>query len=389
MSAELQAARRAAHALGESLAGTPEAAPLAAALGRVLAAPVRAACPVPPFPASAMDGWVVHGDGPWRPGPPIAVGDTPPAEPLANGTARPIATGAPVPPGPVAVLRSERGRLEAGLLTATTGAPGPGTDVRAAGEECRLGQIVLRAGATLTPPAVALAAACGTDDVLLAARPSVDLVLTGGEVEHRGVPRPGRVRDVFGPQLPGLLRRMGCVVGSTTSTGDDGGALERVLDAAAGSLVITTGGTGGGPTDQLRAVLGRLDCRLLVDGVGMKPGHPTLLARRPDGRAVLGLPGNPFAAFVALIAVGGPLIDGLCGRPLARAARERTGERLPNPSAAAVRIVAVRRSAEGVRAVDRQGPAMLTGLLHADGLALVPPGDAATGVAVDVLPLPW
>lgn len=389
MTAELQTARRAAHALGESLAGTPEVAPLAAALGRVLAAPVRAACPVPPFPASAMDGWVVRGDGPWRLGAPIRVGDPPPTEPLAPGTARPIATGAPVPPGVVAVLRSERGRLDAGLVVPTVASPAPGADVRAAGEECFLGQTVLPAGCTLSPPAIALAAACGTDEVQLAARPAVDLVLTGGEVEHHGVPRPGRVRDVFGPQLPGLLAGTGCTVAGITSVGDDAAGLEGAITAAAAPLLITTGGTGGGPTDRLREVLRRLDCCLLVDGVDMRPGHPTLLARRPDGRAVLGLPGNPFAAFVALIAVGGALIDGLCGRPLAETASERAGEHLPNPGVAGVRIVAVRRGADGIRAVGRQGPAMLTGLLHAHGLAVVPPGGAAPGVDLETLSLPW
>jgi molybdopterin molybdotransferase len=216
----------------------------------------------------------------------------------------------------------------------------------------------------------------------------VDLVLTGGEVDPEGVPAPGRVRDVYGPQLPGLLVALGCAIGTVRRTADDP---ERLEDAVAGSraqLVITTGGTGRGPTDHLRAVLDRLGCALPVAGVGVRPGHPTLLAVRPDGTPVLCLPGNPFAAFAALLAVGGPLIDALCGRTGRPPGQERAGEPFPNEGAS-VRLVAVRRTAHGVTPVARQGPAMLTGLVHADGLALVPPGGLRAGAPVGTLAFPW
>ncbi|MDQ1530907.1 MAG: MoeA C-terminal region, partial [Microbacteriaceae bacterium] len=69
-------------------------------------------------------------------------------------------------------------------------------------------------------------------------------------------------------------------------------------------------------------------------------------------------------------------------------AEERAGEPFPNERAA-VRLVAVRRTSDGVTAVERQGPAMLTGLVHADCLALVPPGGARSGAPVGTLAFPW
>lgn len=388
MTVDLTAARRAAFEQGRSHVGPPEAVALTAALGRVLARPVRAACSLPPFTASAMDGWVVCGDGPWRVGPPLRIGEPPPPGPLKPGTARPIVTGAPVPPGPASVLRSERGRLQGGLLTATA-APQPGADIRTAGEEVPAGEVVLEAGSALGPAAIALAAACGVDEVLLAPRPVVDLVLTGSEIDAQGVPGGGRVRDVFGPSLPGLLAALGCGAGTVTRIGDDPDALQRAIIASTAELLITTGGTGGGPTDHLRAALQRLGCTLVVHGVAMRPGHPALLARRVDGRSVLALPGNPFAAFVALLTVGVPLIDGLGGRSVRPSERERTGVPFPNPDGRSVRIVAFRREDDGIVPVRGQGPAMLTGLVHARGLALVPPGGAAAGATVETLALPW
>src|SRR5690606_26591720 len=62
-------------------------------------------------------------------------------------------------------------------------------------------------------------------------------------------------------------------------------------------------------------VLGRLGARWLVDGVSVRPGHPMLLARLPDGRFLLGLPGNPLAAVSGLMTLGAPLIAALRGDP--------------------------------------------------------------------------
>ena len=76
-------------------------------------------------------------------------------------------------------------------------------------------------------------------------------------------------------------------------------------------VVITTGGTGRSGTDHFRRAVAELGGRLIIDGVAMRPGHPAVLAELPDGRFVLGLPGNPLAAMMALSTVGAPLLAAL------------------------------------------------------------------------------
>lgn len=80
--------------------------------------------------------------------------------------------------------------------------------------------------------------------------------------------------------------------------------------------VLVTGSTSVGATDQLRALLGESGARWIVDTVACRPGHPQLLAQLPDGRWILGLPGNPYAALTAAHTLLAPLLAGLTGRPL-------------------------------------------------------------------------
>ena len=181
---------------------------LAEALGHALARPLTALTDLPPFDTSAMDGWAVAGPGPWRVrGAAVLAGDRP--EPLADGGAVPIATGARLPPGASAVLRREHGNAEdrGGTLRATGPGPVPaGRDVRPRGQECRAGESLVPAGVTVTPAVLGLAAAAGHDRVAVHRRPTVELLVFGDELLTSGPPRDGRVRDALGPLLPSWLR---------------------------------------------------------------------------------------------------------------------------------------------------------------------------------------
>ncbi|PKA38343.1 molybdopterin molybdenumtransferase MoeA, partial [Streptomyces sp. SM8] len=134
----------------------------AQALGHALAAPLAARTDLPPFDTSAMDGWAVAGPGPWRLEDRTLLAGTRPA-PLRPGAAAPIATGARLPAGATAVLRREHGATDpaTGTLHVRSAAPGaaPGTDIRVQGHECRTGDPLLPAGATVTPAVLGLAAA--------------------------------------------------------------------------------------------------------------------------------------------------------------------------------------------------------------------------------------
>ncbi len=146
---------------------------------------------------------------------------------------------------------------------------------------------------------------------------------------------------------------------------------------------MTTGSTARGSVDHLHRVLAGRAARLVVDGVAVRPGHPQLLAVRRDGRPLVGLPGNPLAAATAVLTLVVPLVDALHQAPAAPRQRVRLAEPVP-AGANATRLVPV---ADG-RPVLFAGPAMLRGLAVADGVAVVPPGGAAAGTEVELLPLP-
>ncbi|WP_445445082.1 molybdopterin molybdotransferase MoeA [Clavibacter sp. km3a] len=390
-------ARAAARLLGARLrerVPAPEASlPLADALGRVLARDLRARVDLPQVAVSAMDGWAVGspGLGPWRVGAPVRAGDAPSADPLGPGDARPVATGAPVPPGTAGVLRGEHGDVLDGILRAAALAPPggvrPGADVRPAAEEARRGDVLLAAGTRLTAVRSGHAAAAGHDRVAVRVADVADLLHLGDEVDARGVPVPGRVRDAIGPTLPGLLAVRGVVVGSVARVPDDADATVLALASTTAPLVITTGSSARGPADHLRAALDAVHARFVVDAVRMRPGHPVMLAELPDGRAVLCLPGNPLAAIACLVSLLPPLVAGRAGTPVPPLPLHVAAADLPG-GGSCTRLVACALDDDGrLVPAGAQGPGMLRGLAAADALAVVPPAGVRAGGTVRAVAL--
>jgi molybdopterin molybdotransferase len=311
-------ARVAAH--GVAVPVPPRAVSLADALGCVLAEPVRALVAIPPADCSAMDGYAVCGEGPWTVVSSARAGEER-AAPLRPGTACEIATGAAVPAGTLAVLPYEKARRTGDVITGAlpgtvAGAIEPGRHVRRAGEECAAGDEVLAPGGPLGPAAVGLAAALGHDRLLVRPTPRVCALVTGNEVIESGLPASGRVRDAIGPMLPGLTSWAGGRFEGVTRLADSAPVLRAALAAADAELVVVSGSSSRGPADHLRPVLLALGARLVVDGVRCRPGHPQAMAQLPDGRLVVGLPGNPLAAFVAFLTLALPAVTGLRGLPL-------------------------------------------------------------------------
>lgn len=341
---------------------------------------------VPHFASSAMDGWAVAGPGPWAPVESAS---------LRTGEARAISTGALIPDGARAVLRSEHGTVAAdGTLRPTSDAPADepwdGQHIRVAGQEARAGETVIPPGRLLNPAHLALAALCGQDELEVVRRPAVAFVLTGDEVDTRGVPAPGRVRDAFGPQLPALVASLGAVTSSNVRIGDDLGETIRALadGSRVAELVISTGGTGLSGADHLRAALSELGATIIIDRIAMRPGGPTVLARAGNGSFFLALPGNPLAAMTAMLTVAGPLISSLAGRPRDQLARVPAGEDIPGRSGSTLLIpYALEDGAARISAW--RGSAMMRGLADADGVLVVRESGVRRGGVVDAIRLPW
>lgn len=360
--------------------------PLADAVGAVLAAPVTSQVDLPPFDTAAMDGWAVVGPPPWR-----VVGDAragSPTNSLQPGQAVRISTGAVVPAG-AAVLRTEVGLEDAGVVHSQVGTPMPGADVRPRGEEIRSGETVLDAGTVLTPPAVGLAAASGHDTLAVVPAPRVALVVLGDELRTSGVPSGGTVRDALAPQLPAWVTAMGGVTVSLRHVPDQLEATVEALRTDA-ELVVTTGGTARGPADHIRAAVGRLGGTWHVDGVLVRPGHPMKLGRLPGGPLLVALPGNPLAAVSGLLTLAAPALGALQGRTPPSVRRVRLASAV-DAHPTSHRLVPGRWHDDGVEPSTRRGPAMLTGVATADLMLVVPPGDETlpAGTQVEVMALPW
>lgn len=366
----------------------PVSVPLDAALGLVLAAPLTALTDLPSFDTSAMDGWAVAGPGPWDLREERVLAGHAKPEPLTDGEAVRIATGARIPQDATAVLRSEHGRLDdKGRLHAIREA-GHGQDIRPRGQECRSGDQLLPAGALVTPAVLGLAAAAGYDTLTTVPRPRAEVLVLGDELLTEGLPQDGLIRDALGPMLPPWLRALGAEVLAVRRLGDDAEALHKAITRSDADLIVTTGGTAAGPVDHVHPTLSRIGAQLLVDGVRVRPGHPMLLARTKENQHLVGLPGNPLAAVSGLLTLAEPLLRILAGR----AAREPYT--LPLRDAVHghpydTRLIPVVVRADRAVPLHYNGPAMLRGIAAADALAVVPPGGARPGQELELLDLPW
>ena len=376
-----------ARRLAAAAASGPEIAVvnLAESIGLMLAGDVVAQQSIPHFASSAMDGWAVVGEEPWMLGPPDSV--TP-------GAAWLVVTGQQLPSGIRGVLRNEHGTVDGGELRpndrATSDEPSPGQHVRLPATEATRGEIVVRAGCIVNPAHVALAAACGLDELTVHPRPTVAILTTGDEVTAAGLPSAGSVRDSFGPQLPAVIAMLGGSVVSTTRVSDDEDATVAALTtvAAVARLVVTTGGTGHSSADHLRSSLARLGATIVIPALAMRPGAPTMLAQLPGGQLVLCLAGNPLAALMGLFSVGEPVLAALSGRSAASTHRIRMSTDVAG-SPTATRLLPYSLSEGLASPTPWTGSAMMRGLASADGVLIVPPEGAPAGSELDALSLPW
>ena len=376
-------ARAAAHAAADRLPAVH--LPIADALGLVLAEPLIARGMVPGFDTAMMDGWAVAGDAPWRISGRALAGTVPPT--LESGQAIVIATGAPVPPGAHGVLRREWGRDDDGLLT-TDRIVTEGEDIRRAGDEARIDDVLLPVGTRVTPPVIGLAALVGVDDLCVHTPASVEVLVLGDEIVTAGVPPLGKVRDALGVQAAAWSRAHGTVDHGVRYVEDTLEAHISAIRSASSDVIFTTGGTARGPVDHMHNALAALDAELIVDEVRVRPGHPMLLARLPNGRFVVGLPGNPLAAITGYLTFADPLLRAMAGLPLPVLDLCTTTADISAP-ASDCRIIPAQRHATQATPTSFWGSAMLRGIADSDCMLVTAPGGAQAGSAVRVLPLPW
>ncbi|MGD9786477.1 MAG: gephyrin-like molybdotransferase Glp [Sulfuricellaceae bacterium] len=289
-------------ARAKAVEGTEEVA-VEEALGRVLAENVAATVSAPPLDNSAMDGYAVRladldpeGETTLPVSQRIPAGHV--GQPLAQGTAARIFTGAPVPPGADAVVMQEHCTEADGRVTVQR-VPKVGANVRRAGEDFAAGATVLLAGTRLGPQHQGLAAAAGHARLKVARRLKVAAFFTGDEIVMPGEPlKPGQIYNSNRFTLRGLLQGLGCEVVDLGIVPDRFDATVDVLRQGArqADAVITSGGVSVGEEDHVKAAVESIG-KLTMWKVAMKPGKPLAFGEL-DGAFFLGLPGNPVSAFV-------------------------------------------------------------------------------------------
>ncbi|WP_242675655.1 molybdopterin molybdotransferase MoeA [Streptosporangium minutum] len=365
-----QQARRLAHASARPVPARP--ADLAQAAGLTLAQEIVTRSPAPAFDTAAMDGFAVAGAGPWQVCGAVRAGTVFPAGELQAGQAVEISTGAPVPAGADAVLPVELAVRDADRVLGPRLTPG--RHIRRTGEDAPAGTRLAPSGSRIGPALLGLAAACGYDTLQVRPRPRIQILVTGDELVHHGRPGPGQVRDALGPMLPSLVQDMGGQAAAVCHVPDRPGALADAFAAAgAAEVLAVTGSTSVGVTDHLRSLLDKQAARWIVDTVACRPGHPQLLAQLADGRWVVGLPGNPYAALVAAHTLLAPLLAGLAGRRLPVLPRvPLTGQVPLSPDR--TQVLPVRWDGAVARVLGEQRSAFLNGAAIGDALAAVPAG---------------
>ncbi len=386
----------------------PEAVPLSAALGRVLAGDLTSAADVPAFDNSAMDGFALRCADVTEASPdaPVAlrlVGESRAGHPypavLEAGEAIAISTGAMVPGGADGVLRVEDAvRQDTRLLVAA--ALPPGKEIRRAGEDIRAGDKVLAAGTRLGPAELAVAASTGVAALSCARPPGVAVLVTGDELVPPPAPLgPGQIRNTNGYAIPAQALAAGGTVTQAATVGDDYRATVAALERAlAADIVVVTGGVSVGPHDHVRPALAELGVEQVFWGVALRPGKPTYfgILDRPGASGgtgavlVFGLPGNPVSAMVTFHLFVRPAL----ARWLGTTPRERRtvgafdADYVKRPGRAhVVRCsLAAREDGWHVRPTKAQGSHVLTSMLGVDALAYleVERGDISAGEPVEI-----
>jgi molybdopterin molybdotransferase/putative molybdopterin biosynthesis protein len=373
-------------------AGCPErlpavTVPVTEAAGLVIAAPVWAVRSSPPFDAAGMDGIAVTAADT------TAAGETTPVW-LEVGAYDVVDTGDPMPGGRDAVVMREHVHYDAGGRAELRAAVPPYQHVRSIGEDVAAGELLLPEGHRLRAADLAAMAAAGQVAASVRRKAVVLILPTGDEVVPIGTePGPGEILDTNSLMLAEQAREAGCDARVLPVEPDDPDRIAAVVKAAAEEcdLLIVIAGSSAGRDDYTARVVASAGT-LAVHGVAVRPGHPVVLGVVGQ-TPVLGAPGYPVSAALTFDIFAVPLLAELSGAPSRRRplATARLARKLASPLGMDdwVRVRLGMVGGDTVATPLPRGAGVLTSLVRADGLLVVPAGSeghhAGTSVSVELL----
>ena len=373
-------------------AGCPErlpaiTVPVTEAAGLVIAAPVWATRSSPPFDAAGMDGIAI------RAADTLGASETSPVY-LAPDAYDVIDTGDPMPAGRDAVVMREHVHYDTEGRAELLAAAPPYQHVRSIGEDVSAGELLLPEGHRLRPADLAAAVAAGAKQLSVRKRPLVLILPTGDEIVPIGTePGPGEILDTNSLMLAAQAREAGCEARILPIEPDSPERIAAAVRAAAVEcdLLIVIAGSSAGRDDYTARVVSATGT-LAVHGVAVRPGHPVVLGVVGQ-TPVLGAPGYPVSAALTFDIFAVPMLAGLSGAPPPR--RPVTAARLARKLASPLGMddwVRVRLGSVGGDLVATplpRGAGVLTSLVRADGLLVVPAGveghHAGSTVSVELL----
>jgi molybdenum cofactor synthesis domain-containing protein len=353
----------------------PETIPVRQALGRLLVGPVKAARSVPAYNAAAVDGMAVKAATTFT-----ALPETP-VSLLLGSEAIQVNTGDPLPDGVDAVVMIEKIEL-ADERCEIRESVYPWQNVRKTGEDIVKGEILLPAYHRIRSYDQGALLAAGILEVQVFRKPRVLIIPTGDEIvapEDAQEPiQPGAILEVNGQVLASMVAECGAEATLSATVPD---ILKKIKDAVSGGLaagydvILTIAGSSAGSEDFSPTVLSQLG-ELLVHGVTVMPGKPTLLAA-VQNRPVVGVPGYPVSAVVSFREFVRPLLFKIQGLQVPNAEKVEAfmGRKLPSkPGLEEHMRVILGKVNERVVAIPLAGGAgMMTSLVRADGILRIAP----------------
>jgi molybdopterin molybdotransferase len=300
-----------------------ERVPILEALSRVLAEEIRSPRDIPGFDNSAMDGYAVRAADVASASEPnpvrlrvietVAAGAMPKLT-LEPGQATRTMTGAPIAPGADAIIQVERTRAAEPFVEILASAE-RGAFVRPHGEDLKRDELVMSAGKVLAPSDLGMLASLNRSMVDVFRRPRVAIVATGDElVDVDQIPTGAQVVNSSAYALAGGIRDAGgepVILRVARDTPEE--VRERLSEALAFDVVLSTGGVSVGQFDHVKVVLDELGMRQLFHGVAQRPGRP-LKFGAIGGRPIFGLPGNPVSTMVCFYLYARPALLKMTGR---------------------------------------------------------------------------
>jgi molybdopterin molybdotransferase len=363
-----------------------------AALGRVLAEPIRSTRRIPPWPNSSMDGYAVraadaHRTAMLRVVDRVIAGSLP-TRAVGVGEAVRIFTGAPMPDGADAVVPQEDVDARDGVIALRT-AVSAGAYVRPAGEDVREGDLVLEPGRPIGAAEIGILATLGCTQVSVGRRPRVAVLSTGNELADLGVePSPAQIPNANTYSLMAQITEAGGLPLNLGVAPDRLDAIaERIARGTEADMLVSSAGVSVGELDLVRDALVNAGAELHLWKVDMRPGKPITFGSL-GGRPVFGLPGNPVSAMVTFELFVRPMVLAMQGRdgPSRLTIRATALAPIVNRGTRRgyLRVVLERRDGRwGARLTGEQGSGILRSMVSADGLAVLA-GDTSVAVGDEI-----